>query len=502
MSRAIDRLYRLSFNPFTQIVAIALFVSISACNFNMGTDEGVWSYIARVWMDYGIPPYIGALDNKPPAILIVFAFCEFFSDNILAARLLGVIAVVLASIMIYPVVRILSGKRAGILAMALFGFTMSWHLMDAHLPAATESFMVAFTCMAVCFIVLSSKTRPVMLRLFCLFCAGMAFGFAVSFKQVAVFSIAGIILFFFLLKPRKWVFTGLVLILIGFVTATVVSFIPLYLYKIPVVDYWKNVWLILLESGKSSINLEPSKRFFGFFRVWQSSRLVIFYPFMFLFFVCRKDIVQRGVPFGGIVLWFLFDFIGTNISGYYYGHQLKQIVPSIALMSALGIDSVLRRLFEDEYRARKTAFFILLFIFVIWIPYSSVAKTVLNRILFKIPNEAKDFGKWIEDNTLPGSYVYIFGRGTDSGEPNNQVMYYSNRLAPSRYFNPFFMDIVGADAELMSDFRDKPPELIIVPKNTDVPEWLNSIITERYFWQSDMKLRYLNFEYDIYRKKP
>lgn len=91
----------------------------------MGNDEGMWNYIAFLWIKYGIPPYIGAIENKTPGIYIVFVISNLLFDlNIWFPRILASLSIVTTSILLYIIGRKLCNHLVGVLTMILFGFSM------------------------------------------------------------------------------------------------------------------------------------------------------------------------------------------------------------------------------------------------------------------------------------------------------------------------------------------------------------------------------------------
>ena len=141
-------LYNAPYRARTNIdlIAIIIFFLLLIASFNgdMGNDEGMWNYIGRVWIN-GIPPYTGAVDGKPPGIFMLFVISNFlFGVNFWFLRILGILAIVMTSILIYLIGRQLYNPLAGTLAMIIFGFTMAWGLMDGVYTAQIESFMILF----------------------------------------------------------------------------------------------------------------------------------------------------------------------------------------------------------------------------------------------------------------------------------------------------------------------------------------------------------------------
>ncbi len=97
----------------------------------MGSDEGIWSYIGRIWSKNSIPPYVGAIENKTPGIFELYAISNIlFGINIFFVRGLGILSIVLSSIVVFFIGRKLHSPLAGIFGMYVFGLTMTWDLLD------------------------------------------------------------------------------------------------------------------------------------------------------------------------------------------------------------------------------------------------------------------------------------------------------------------------------------------------------------------------------------
>src|SRR5690349_10301997 len=77
--------------------------------------------------------------------------------------------------------------------MLLFGFSMAWLLMGGPLTAQTESFMIFFTVLAAYILVSSQEARSVPVYVLQLFISGACLGLAIAFKQIALFSCAGLL---------------------------------------------------------------------------------------------------------------------------------------------------------------------------------------------------------------------------------------------------------------------------------------------------------------------
>ena len=60
---------------FLFILVVNLFVMLDGQTSN---DEGIWNYIARVWCENRIPPYLGTIENKTPGIFELFAGSYLF----------------------------------------------------------------------------------------------------------------------------------------------------------------------------------------------------------------------------------------------------------------------------------------------------------------------------------------------------------------------------------------------------------------------------------------
>ncbi len=449
---------------FMPTVAFVLLWSVGYVS-DIAIDEGLWNYIGNLWVHYGIPPYVGAVENKTPGIFEVFALSNLlFGVNYWFPRLLGVLSMAAAALLICYLGRALHGRMAGAFAGVIFALTMSWARLEGYWPAQAESFMVFFITLGFLFIVMSrGKTDNT--RLFAAFAAGLAAGVAIQFKQIAVFS-AGAMLAFILLESRtslkdRLVFRG-GLFVAGLLVGILVMLIPLFLSGVTLWDYIDGAWLILFQGGTAApLSIRITKGY----NFWFRSEGVLFWLLVFIFLVQGKRFLAERGPFWGVLTWLLFDFIASNSSGYYYGHQLKQFVPPVALAGGIAIAQIFRSLYRANIIPSKDfssrVLVSLAILALVWWGFS--ATKTQRESGFDLQ---RNIAFWLKNNTTPDDYIYV---NTLAGG-GCAILAYSERRCPSRYFTYMLLSRKGALEEFRRDMHENKPKFIV--DRPDDP-WMN-----------------------------
>lgn len=484
----------------TPVVLAAVIVGVlllAAGATHMGADEGAWSYVGRVWQQDGVAPYTGAYDDKAPGIYIVFAISScLFGVGVWFPRLLGCLAMGAAAGVVYLIASDLHSRRSGVFAMVLFGLSMSWWLLDGPYAAQTESFMVLFVALALLALIRSLSARSRRRRLAGVFLSGVFIGLAISFKQIAVFSALGLLLFYLVFRrqgrpPRRRVLPDVACALAGTAVAVAAVMVPVLLSGVTIAEYWRGAWAVFLQPGSTSSNADPLSRALYFVQCWMDSRILLFLPLLAVFVLLRKSCG----PVGAILLWASADFVGVNAGGSYYGHQLKQLIPSLAVAGGIALSALIDATTAESLRPKRTAR-VLAAIVLLWMPYQT-----LLRLAFMRPgaDEAGTLGAWVRDNTEKGDRVFVVG---DSASPSTQVLAYSMRTAPGRYFSWFYFRTPAVRRELPGDLEARPPELLLLHSATVryAPEYLRRIL-RRQIGES-YRLDCRRGGYRIYRLDP
>ena len=222
---------------------------------NMHYDEGMWNYVSGNWINHGIPPYTGSVENKSPNIFYLFSLSNLlFGINLFFPRFLGIFSMLLCGLFLFLFTKKLYNHLAGTFTLLVFGFTMTWYSMDGAYPSMTESFMILFIVLSF-FTLLGSEEQGFKKRLWTTFLAGLFVGTAVSFKQVALTSAFALFCFHLLRLRQKRVLHGVffldaVMIMLGILSACVLSYLPLAFSGVTLRDYFQDVWMILLFEGQ------------------------------------------------------------------------------------------------------------------------------------------------------------------------------------------------------------------------------------------------------------
>ena len=492
MSGSIYRaLYRMLTNRLVLATVVALPLMAAAFAVPMGNDEGLWNYMGRAWARDGVAPYSGAFDNKPPGIYILYALCNLaVGVNTWLVRTVGAAVVVLTGLLLYTLGRRLCDRTAGALAMAVFGLTMPTDIMDGWCTSMPETYMLLFTVLA---FFLLDRGRTTITRgryLACIFLSGLAMGIAFFFwKQIALTSAVGLVIYYLSRRRYTKVDTNVARDLLIGVTGGVVSAVGLavllYTQDIPFVTWWQATVLSLFRVG--AVTPWLGGRVLRFFLSWQQSELFIFCPLLLLFLAQRRSIVQLGIPYAAIIAWVIADFLGSNATGNYYGHQLRQAIPALALASGIGLSVMLRTWPADALKPSRRAATLLAAAIIFLMPYGVLSNYAIRR---PMSDPKRELGLWIKANSTQEDYVYTCSRG-------GEVLSRSERRCPSQFFFLTFLELPRAKAQLLRDLAARPPKFITVQTGRFqiAPDCLKEFIEESY------TLRAAKWGHEIFERK-
>ena len=453
-----NNFYTLLTNPFVILALLLVLFVFNSFDPLQNYDENLWSYIGRIWNRNGIPPYTGAVENKTPGIFFLYAVSDFlFESNILFIRLIGVISTLISTWALYKICVKLHTKLAGVFCMYIFGLSMNWYLFCGSYFAHTEVFMIMFSIIGFYLIM---KCRDIENMKWYLFLGGVSVGIAISFKQIAITTFLALILFFLMYSvigfSIKDKLKGIVFLFLGCLTSISLSYFILYFNDVSFYDYFEGAWLILLNSGSKAPNFKAY--FDNFWNHLIVTKFIIFYLFIVLFLFQKE--LQKKPFFLAVILWFALDFVGVIASGYFYGHQIKQVIPSLSIMAGIVMSNLTVNNFYLKSINPKLIIYIIVILFF---PYRQTYLTT--KFLFKpLDSSSKDMGAWIRDNTNETDFIYILG----SDEKLVSSLLESGRVSSSKYFNSIFITEEKHREIVYSDLLRKTPEIILKLKNDSV----------------------------------
>ncbi|MEW4924824.1 glycosyltransferase family 39 protein [Algibacter sp. 2305UL17-15] len=446
-----NSVYYLLFNPFAiGVFLFAVLVFISFYPYIL-YDEVLWSYIGRIWNENNLVPYVNSVENKPPGIFILYKLNQlFFDGNIFFIRLFGAICSVLSSFLLYKIGKLLNGHLCGMLCMSIFGLMMSWFLMNGWSLAHTETFMVFFSILAFYLFVKHKMAKHFK---YILFGIGTLLGCSLFFKQIAITTIVAFFLFVLIDKKSslKSKLRDILRIGFGVIFINLSGFLVLYMSGVSLLQYLEGSWLILLNSGSSGTGFSDYME--GFFKTFFCSRFLMLYPLLILVYL-KRELFKKEL-YVLVLLWFLLDFSGAILSGNFYGHQLKQMLPSLSILFGIVLSNY--KLFgKTNFLKQLSDVKILILVIVYFFPYLQMAK--VGKSLWYTKNlDHKVAAKWIKNNSSKQDYIYLFG----ADYKLISTLLYSERVSSSKYFSSMFVSREEQRQQIFSEIMAKPPKYIL-----------------------------------------
>ncbi len=491
-----DRIVSFSTNIFGIIaIGFVLLSIVSFTGFPMTNDEGTWSFIGRLWTDHGLLPYRDAIEQKTPFIYYVFTLSHLlFGEQIWFPRLLAVISILISTYLIYGIGKKIHSREAGIVAAAIFVLIMPISSVDG--PAVeTETFLNLFRLAAMYTLVSYVGHTRFSYARFGL--VGFFYGCAVACKQIALLDVIPILVFIYVLNRQnvRLFFKYGTSVIIGALVATLVSIMPLLISGGTIQEYLEGAWIILTEKGLTAAS--PTTRISGFLRHFFNPKLYFLSAGLIFFFSLRKKISEKSIFVLPLFVWAIVEFIEYNAQGFYLDHHYKAFIPSGSVIFGITVVTLLTILAkkmgnhsadEEKKNTKKYVGIIVLLLMLFYIPFENSYYYSFRRYLRDgNDNSARDLGILVKNMTHPGEYVYHWGIH------NGPIYYYSERLAPGRYFSSYFLARPGAVEEAKEALQINTPKVILVPMESTTPDWLMNFLKQNYTLERSM------YGHNIYR---
>lgn len=434
----------------------------------------MWQYIGRNWFRNGLPPYQGGIDNKSPLIFAIYGLSDrLFGVNYWFPRLLGIIAQTTGIYFIYKIATQLSGKKAGLISICLYGFSILWRSTGGKNVAFTESYSIAFTIIAFYYFIKNKQGRSI-------FLSSLFITIAMAFRVTAFFP------FVFLLLANLRSNRSRVLYFLSGVAGVVFLLLVLaYLVHISPKDF---IYYGFTENfGQGSATDHPLLwRFENFFNGFFYSELILFYPALLCCIFIRRI---PGILWG----WLLSSFIAINVIGIYATQHFKEVLPALCLINAFFYAYVVDH-YQVSFRKLLIVLWILFFPKLLE-PLVSLKKLVQSGSSVAnddVEYDRKQLGLWIKAHSEIHDKVYVAGYGA-------QIQAYSERISPSIYFN--VTQTQRAKQQLFKDLDSQRPALIVIPQfdayqnlvQDDIRQYLDKYVQHGYSLDTSM------YHYSLYR---
>ena len=465
------------------LVLMQLLVTLFSNGFVLSFDEAMWHYIGRNWFRHDMVPYTGGVDNKSPLIFAIFGLSDkLFGVNYWFPRVLGTLCESVGLYYVYKIAKHTAGKDAGVLAISFYGLSLLWHTTGGKYVSYTETYAQTFIIAAFYRFIISKDKKDT-------FISGFLIGIAFGFRLTASF--AGLALFITCLRKGG---RDTLMFCAGVLSGVLLLLIIALLAGIDLHSFYTYMLSDNFGSG-SATDHDWAWRLHNLAAKFIYSGMILFYPLVLGYLFVKKKLDL-------FVLWLILAFAGINAVGIYDNVHLKEVLPPLALMSALFIAH-----FIKVYRLSLKGIFVIIWIVFLpnlFEPIGNVRQLIsgtkeqspdycVQPYIKPDEGDLKKLGLWVKTNTGEQDKVLVAGYGA-------QVQVYSERLSPSIYFNVTQTEV--AKKRLFEDLKQNKPAMILVPLyddyretvNPDIRLFIDSLVAKEYHQDRSM------YNYNVYRK--
>src|ERR1700722_180605 len=318
---------QISLQPFGIIIFLCFLQALIAflttyCGLTF--DEAIWYYIGRNWFRHGLIPYTGGVDNKSPLIYIIYGFSDLlFGVNFWFPRLLAIAFQSAGIYFVYKIANHIAGKKAGLIAIILYGLSLTWQGTDGKFVSQTQVYEITFLLISFYYYLSAKKSKH-------FFLAGIMAGVAIGFKFTAAFPCMVI---FFALIHKKY-YSAATIFLAGILISINLLIILFLLLGINLHDFIVYSFFDNFTAG-SVTDHSFRWKLDQFYNQFLHSGIIMFYPFVIVWLISKKKMDI-------LLLWLIASFVGLSIIGIFARSHLKEILPPLSIISALSINYLLK----------------------------------------------------------------------------------------------------------------------------------------------------------------
>lgn len=413
-------------------------------------DEAVYGTIAALINQGGHLYADGGVDNKPPGIFWVYAatFDVFGRYQMTAIHGLGLLVMAVTCVLLFFIARASGGPRAGLLAAIFYG-VLTAAGNPRLLAANTELFMVLPLTAA--FLLLLRRQW---------FWSGLLMVAAGAFKQVAAADVLLLPVGLVLLETRDTRVVATLRFGAGILLGLAAGAAVLALTG-SLAGFWR--WTIEPLVGYAAGNWTPSV-------VLNRARdsLVPFFVDMLVLWVAALAAVARwprlNTPEKLAVAWLVVSFLGAISGGHWSWHYFIQVMPPLALLSALTVDRAL-----DAGLRRVVAAVVVVGLAgpAAWWAVFNFGADPLTYDWTPPVAQHEQVATYIAEHTKPGDRVFVWGDWpalyVESDRPMaGRFPGFLRGFARGSGLPPNNWDTTpDVWPELQSDLAHNPPELIV-----------------------------------------
>lgn len=411
-------------------------------------DEAIFSYMARGPSALGLPYYHVGLDNKPPGVFLLYQMIAAFDPvGLWRMRMLQGLLVLGACVVLLLWLRREVSPQAGWWAAFLYAFLMAF---TPGCLALTEPPMAAFTVVGFCLAYYG--LRPGGGRL--LVGAGLAWGLAITFKQVAVFDLAAGLLVVGIAAGagRRGAAVGAVL---GGAALCAMGVGAALAATGQWPQFWEGAVVMLVEGTGAGSWATRLGNLPGY---WRWILPVIQAPALtaLLAYVARPP-RPLGLMLGA---WLIAGCLGVAASGHYLNHQSAQFFAPLAALSGVGGAWLLREgSCRSDWSARLALVLLTLLVFAV--PVDKYRIRVQQELASRAQvgrSGAEQLGTWLRAGVPGEETIYVLGNGMP-------VYFYARRFAPTRYFHTLLLTRPERRRLALADLEARPPLALVFARD-------------------------------------
>jgi hypothetical protein len=349
-------------------VLIFLIIKITNIRFKF-SDENTYFYMAKLILNGNLPYRDFFFASPPLQIYLIALFMLFIKENYILLKLIPVISSIITSKFLFLIVKNRFNIKNALYSSIFYLFSSVVLLTSDHSTGIHLTVMFLLIS-----IFLINKKKYVFAGIFC--------SFAILTRLYALFVFAGIFIYLFYRKKKesiKFLFSNFFIIML----------VSLFFMIISNGTFIDNI--LFFRFNLIKITGIPKLRILKFFI--KSDFLIV----LFLIFYLIKTKKSKIIIFYSILIFLMIFYIVYQDLYYLY---LGLIIPFLSIFSALGLDSLTKKIKSKNFR------FLFLFVIFLFIILFSSLNYFLNHASASEIYFLNDITSYIKENSKPDETIY------------------------------------------------------------------------------------------------